>query len=98
MPVTFLLVIGIIAIMAVTNEPRGTVAQVMTMVPFWSPMLMPVRYFLGGATLGQVGLSLAILGISTVIVSRIAAKIYRVGILMYGKRPSLAELIRWIRY
>jgi ABC-2 type transport system permease protein len=70
----------------------------MTMVPFWSPMLMPVRYFLGGATLGQVGLSLAILGISTVIVSRIAAKIYRVGILMYGKRPSLAELIRWIRY
>ena len=98
MPVTFLLVIGMIAIMAVTNEPRGNVAQFMTMVPFWSPMLMPVRYFLGGATGAEVGLSLAILALSTVVVSRIAAKIYRVGILMYGKRPSLAELIRWIRY
>jgi ABC-2 type transport system permease protein len=59
---------------------------------------MPVRYFLGGATGAEVGLSLAILGISTVVVSRIAAKIYRVGILMYGKRPTLGELIRWIRY
>ncbi|HUS31199.1 MAG TPA: ABC transporter permease [Kofleriaceae bacterium] len=98
MPVTFLLVIGMIAIMAVTNEPRGSVAKVMTMVPFWSPMLMPVRYFLGGASAADVGLSLAILGVSTVVVSRIAAKIYRVGILMYGKRPSLAELFRWIRY
>jgi ABC-2 type transport system permease protein len=98
MPVTFLLVIGIVAITAVTNDPRGGVASVMTMVPFWSPMLMPLRYFLGGASLSQVGLSLAILALSTVVVSRIAAKIYRVGILMYGKRPTLGELIRWIRY
>lgn len=98
MPVTFLLVIGIIAITAVTNDPRGKVAAVMTMVPFWSPMLMPLRYFLGGATLGQVGLSLAILAASTVLVSRAAAKIYRVGILMYGKRPTLGELLRWLRY
>jgi ABC-2 type transport system permease protein len=98
MPVTFLLVIGIIAITAVTNDPRGQAATIMTMVPFWSPMLMPLRFFLGGATLGQVGLSLAILAVSTVIVARAAAKIYRVGILMYGKRPSLRELVRWLRY
>jgi ABC-2 type transport system permease protein len=98
MPVTFLLVIGIIAITAVTNDPRGQAATIMTMVPFWSPMLMPLRYFLGGATLGQVGLSLAILAVSTVIVARAAAKIYRVGILMYGKRPTLRELVRWLRY
>ncbi|HEY5920419.1 MAG TPA: ABC transporter permease [Kofleriaceae bacterium] len=98
MPVTFLLVIGIVSIMAVTNDPRGGTAAVMTMVPFWSPMLMPLRYFMGGATLAQVGLSLAILLVSTIIVARAAAKIYRVGILMYGKRPSLRELIRWLRY
>lgn len=98
MPVTFLLVIGIIAITAVTNDPRGQTAVVMTNVPFWSPMLMPMRYFLGGATLGQVGISLLILLVSTVIVARAAAKIYRVGILMYGKRPSLRELVRWLRY
>ena len=98
MPVTFLLVIGIIAIMAVTNNPRGDTASVMTMVPFWSPMLMPLRYFLGGATLGQVGLSLGILALSTVVVARAAAKIYRVGILMYGKRATLRELVRWLRH
>lgn len=98
MPVTFLLVIGIVAITAVTNDPRGQTAVVMTNVPFWSPMLMPMRYFLGGATLGQVGISLLILLVSTVIVARAAAKIYRVGILMYGKRPTLRELVRWLRY
>lgn len=98
MPITFLLVIGMVAIMAVTNDPHGKVASIMTMVPFWSPMLMPLRYFLGGASGAQVALSIAILAVSTVIVARIAAKIFRVGILMYGKRPSLRELVRWLRY
>jgi ABC-2 type transport system permease protein len=98
MPVTFFLVIGIVSIMAVTNDPRSPTAAVMTMVPFWSPMLMPLRYFMGGATLGQVALSLGLLAVATIVVARAAAKIYRVGILMYGKRPSLRELIRWLRY
>jgi ABC-2 type transport system permease protein len=98
MPITFLLVIGMVAIMAVTNDPHGRVAGIMTMVPFWSPMLMPLRYFLGGASGTEVAISVVILAVSTVIVSRIAAKIYRVGILMYGKRPSLRELVRWVRY
>jgi ABC-2 type transport system permease protein len=70
----------------------------MSLVPFWSPMLMPLRFFLGGATLAQVGLTLAILAVSTVLVARAAAKIYRVGILMYGKRPTVRELLRWLRY
>jgi ABC-2 type transport system permease protein len=98
MPVTFLLVIGIIAITAVTNDPRGQTAVVLTNVPFWSPMLMPMRFFLGGATPSQVIVSLVILAVSTLIVARAAAKIYRVGILMYGKRPSLRELVRWLRH
>jgi ABC-2 type transport system permease protein len=98
MPVTFLLVIGIVSIMAVTNDPRSPTAAVLTNVPFWSPMLMPLRYFMGGATVGQVGVSLGVLAVSTIVVARAAAKIYRVGILMYGKRPSLRELIRWLRY
>jgi ABC-2 type transport system permease protein len=98
MPVTMLLAIAMVAIISVTNDPRGHTAQVMTMVPFWSPMLMPLRFFLGGASLSQVGVSLAILAVSTILVARAAAKIYRVGILMYGKRPSLGELARWLRY
>jgi ABC-2 type transport system permease protein len=43
-------------------------------------------------------LSLGILIVSTIVVARAAAKIYRVGILMYGKRPGLRELVRWLRY
>jgi len=98
LPITFLLMIGMFAMLAVFNDPRGSTTQTLTLIPFWSPMLMPLRYFLGGATLGQVLLSLGILTVSTYLVARAAAKIYRVGILMYGKRPSLRDLVRWLRY
>jgi ABC-2 type transport system permease protein len=98
MPVTMLLVIGVMCIQVVSNAPRGSTAAIMTMIPLWSPMLMPMRFVLGGASLADVGLSLLILLVSTVLVARAAAKIYRVGVLLYGKRPSLKELIRWLRY
>jgi ABC-2 type transport system permease protein len=98
LPVTMLLVIGMVSMNAITSAPRGGAAVAMTMVPFWSPMLMPMRFLLGGATTSELLTSLAILVASTFVVVRVAAKIYRVGILMYGKRPSLAELIRWLRY
>ncbi len=98
MPVTMLLVIGVICFQVISNDPRGTTAQVMTMLPFWSPLLMPMRFVLGGASLGEVAISLGILVVSTALVVRAAAKIYRVGVLMYGKRPSVRELIRWLRY
>jgi ABC-2 type transport system permease protein len=98
MPVTMLLVIGILCLQMISNDPRGSASSIMTMVPFWSSMLMPMRYVLGGATLGEVAISLAILVASTVLIARAAAKIYRVGVLMYGKRPGVRELVRWLRY
>lgn len=98
MPVTMLLVIGVTCLTVISNDPRGGAASVMTMVPCWSPILMPMRYVLGGATFGDVALSLGILVVSTVLIVRAAAKIYRVGVLMYGKRPSVSELVRWLRY
>lgn len=98
MPVTMILVIGVMCFQLIASSPRGGAASVMTMVPFWSPMLMPMRFVLGGATLADVGISLAILLVSTLVVVRAAAKIYRVGVLLYGKRPSVRELARWLRY
>jgi len=98
MPVTMLLVIGVLCLQVVSNAPRGDAATIMSNVPLWSPMLMPMRYVLGGATLGEVAISLGILIVSTLLVVRAAAKIYRVGVLMYGKRPSMRELVRWLRY
>jgi ABC-2 type transport system permease protein len=97
-PVTMMLMIGFVSMTAVTGDPRGSTAAMLTQVPFWSPMLMPLRYILGGATPGEVALSLGILAVSMVVIARAAAKIYRVGILMYGKRPGLGELVRWLRY
>jgi ABC-2 type transport system permease protein len=97
-PVTIMLVIAMLSMTAITGDPRGHTAEILTLVPFWSPMLMPLRYLLGGAAPADVALSLGILLVSIIVVSRFAAKIYRVGILMYGKRPSLRELLRWLRY
>jgi ABC-2 type transport system permease protein len=97
-PITMFLVIGMVSMTAITGDPRGSTSAIMTLVPMWSPMLMPLRYILGGASPGEVALSLGILAASTVLVARAAAKIYRVGILMYGKRPGFGELLRWLRY
>jgi len=98
MPVTMFLVIGMVSMTAITGDPRGSTSAIMTLVPFWSPMLMPLRYILGGASPAEVALSLGILVVSILVIARAAAKIYRVGILMYGKRPGFAELVRWLRY
>ena len=68
------------------------------LVPFSAPILMPMRYVLDGATPTSVAISLILLALSTWLAAWLAARIYRVGILMYGKRPSLRELGRWIRY
>ncbi|HSN29624.1 MAG TPA: ABC transporter permease [Kofleriaceae bacterium] len=97
-PITMFLVIGMVSMTAITGDPRGSTSAIMTLVPFWSPMLMPLRYILGGATPAEVAMSLGILVVTTVLIARAAAKIYRVGILMYGKRPGFGELLRWLRY
>jgi ABC-2 type transport system permease protein len=97
-PVILLLIIPMTCMQLVANDPRGSTAELMTMLPFSSPILMPMRYLLGGASGLQLMMSIAILAASTAGVAIIAARIYRVGILMYGKRPSLRELARWLRY
>ncbi len=98
MPVVILLIVPVMCVQLVANDPRGGVAEVLTMIPFSSAVLMPMRYLLGGASAASVATSLAILLLSTAAAVFVAARIYRVGILMYGKRPSLREIARWIRH
>jgi ABC-2 type transport system permease protein len=97
-PVVILLVIPVVCVQLVAGDPRGAAAEVLTLVPFSSPILMPMRWVLGGARATDLALSLALLLAATAVVVWLAARIYRVGILMYGKRPTLRELGRWIRY
>lgn len=98
MPVVMLLIIPVVCTQFVANDPLGGAAEVLTLIPFSSPVLMPMRYVLGGASLTEVIVSLGVLMVSLAGVVWLAARIYRVGILMYGKRPSFRETWRWIRY
>ncbi len=97
-PVIMLLIVPMMCMQLVANDPRGGGAEILTILPFSSPILMPMRYLLDGAPPASVAISLTVLTLSTVLVAWLAGRIYRVGILLYGKRPSLRELARWIRH
>lgn len=96
-PVTMLLVASFLSMFAMLNDPGSTLAVTLSMVPFSSPIAMPVRWAAGNLPLSEVALSLGILFVSIVAVTWVASRIYRVGILMTGKRPSLKQLVRWVR-
>lgn len=97
MPLMMLIIIAVACVQLVANDPRSGVAVALTTIPFFSPMLMPMRYLLGGATGVDVAITMAVLIATTGLVVVAAGRIYRVGILMYGKRPSARELLRWMR-
>jgi ABC-2 type transport system permease protein len=96
-PVTYLLMISYLSIIGLTNEPNSTFAKTLSIVPFTSPIATPVRWSGGGLGVGELALSLGMLLIAIVGVTWVAARIYRVGILMTGKRPTVKELVRWVR-
>jgi len=79
------------------NDPASAFSVTLSLVPFSAPIAMPVRWAAGNLPSYEIALSLGILALSIVAVTWIAARIYRVGILMTGKRPSLRELVRWIK-
>ena len=96
-PVTYLLMISYLSILGLTNDPSSTFARTLSLVPFTTPIATPVRWTAGSMPTWELALSLVILVIGIVGVTWIAARIYRVGILMTGKRPNLKELMRWVR-
>jgi ABC-2 type transport system permease protein len=98
MPVTMLLVIGILLFQLVMRNPSSSTSVVLSIIPFWSPMLMLMRIGLQPPPAWQIALSLGVLALSVAGVVYVTARLYRVGVLMYGKRPSLVELARWFRY
>jgi ABC-2 type transport system permease protein len=96
-PVTMLLVVSFISMFAMLNDPGSTLSVTLSLIPFTAPIAMPVRWAAGTLPLHEVALSLGILLVTIVAVTWVAARIYRVGILMTGKRPSMKELIHWVR-
>jgi ABC-2 type transport system permease protein len=98
MPVTLVIVVAFILYPAVMRDPASKVSLVVSLIPFFSPILMLFRIGLQTPPFWQIALALALSVATTVGLVYVSAKIYRVGILMYGKRPSLAELLRWLKY
>jgi ABC-2 type transport system permease protein len=96
-PLTMLVIPSLLLLSPVMLEPNGTLSRVVTMVPFTSPILMPVRISLTSVPWFEVLGSLVLLALTCLGAIWLAARIYRVGVLMYGKKPTMRELARWVR-
>ncbi|MEG0789567.1 MAG: ABC transporter permease [Alistipes sp.] len=96
-PIMIPIILSIFVMMTVMNDPNSQLAFWFSMIPFTSPVVMMARIPCGIPT-WEIILSLVILYASFVAMVWLAAKIYRVGIFMYGKKPSFKELYKWIRY
>lgn len=96
-PVMLLIIVPFIFVMPIIQSPTSNMAVGLSLVPLFSPILMFARAAAGAAPAWQVGLSFVLMGLAVVAVAWVAGRIYKVGILMAGKRPTLPELWRWVR-
>jgi ABC-2 type transport system permease protein len=97
-PVIMLLIVPIIIMQFVVRNPNATSSVVLSFIPFFKPILMFTRIVVDTPPFTEILLSIAVMIVSIIVMIAIVGKIFRVGILMYGKRPTLPEVLRWIRY
>jgi ABC-2 type transport system permease protein len=97
LPVIFLLMIGFYLSFAVMRSPDSSFAFWASMVPFWAPITMMVRIVTQPPPFWQIALSMLICVATILLLTWLAARVYRIGMLMYGKRASIPEVIRWVR-
>jgi ABC-2 type transport system permease protein len=96
-PVNMALMVGLFGMFAMLNNPSSTVAMVLSFIPFTAPIIVPVRWTAGNLPLWEVAVAFVLLMLGILAVIWVAGRIYRVGILMTGKRPTVRELMRWVR-
>jgi ABC-2 type transport system permease protein len=96
-PILVLIVSSALFIQPAMMNPTSTLARVASMFPFSAPIIMPLRMSLVPIPPWEMAVSIVGLVVAFVAVILLAARIYRVGLLMYGKRPTLSELARWAR-
>jgi len=99
-PITFPLLLAYILSFSVFENPSSDMAVWLSIIPLTSPVIMMIRVAVGieSADMWQVYLSMALLIGSFLGAVWMSGKIYRVGILMYGKKPTLREILKWINY
>jgi ABC-2 type transport system permease protein len=86
------------ALSTVIPNPDGLPAKIISLIPFCSPLIMYMRISLGHPSAKEIGLSIVLMMVSIYAILWVASRIYRVGILMYGKKPNLPEILRWLKY
>lgn len=97
MPIIMLLVISFYLFLPVSRSPDSSLSFWLSMIPFFAPVSMLVRIVTQTPPFWQILLSLVIGFATATCLTWIASKIYRVGMLMYGKRPTIPEVLRWVR-
>jgi ABC-2 type transport system permease protein len=98
MPVMLLLVSSVIFMTPIMTNPGSGLARTMSLLPFSAPILMPLRMTLIPVPWYEVAGSIAGVAVACLLAIWMSARIYRVGLLMYGKRPTFSELAHWVRH
>lgn len=96
-PVIMLLVSSMALLQTAIGNPNGSIAQWLSLIPFSSPIMMPLRMGLINVSTSDLVVSIGVLGLTAVLALLMAGQVYRTALLMYGKRPSLREIARWMR-
>jgi ABC-2 type transport system permease protein len=97
MPITVLILFAMYAGFFSANNPDGPLAFWTSLIPFTAPIVMMIRIPFG-VPWWQLLLSVALLTITVILITKLAAKIYKIGILMYGKKPTYSEIVKWLKY
>jgi ABC-2 type transport system permease protein len=82
---------------AIVDQPHGPLAVGLSLFPWTAPVTMMMRLPSGGVPAWQLALSMSMLLICTILMLRMAARVFRIGLLLYGKTPNLPEILRWAR-
>lgn len=91
------LIVPMLFITQIVGDPLGTTATVLGLIPFTAPVTMPMRLTATTLPGWQIAVSLAGIAVAMLLVAWLAGKIYRVGILSTGKKPTVREMVRWLR-
>jgi ABC-2 type transport system permease protein len=97
-PVLLPIILGMVFFPAALEAPDGPLAVTLSMIPGISPLIMFLRIVVLTPPLWQVALSVGLMVLGIVAVLWVSARVYRVGILMYGKKPTFPELLKWVRH
>jgi len=97
-PVIMLIIVAFFFAFHIIRQPTSSLTRIVSQIPFFSPITMFTRISVQTPPFSEILLSIVILIVAIIFLIWLTGKIFRVGILMYGKRPTLPEVLRWLRY